>query len=136
MKKLLIISIYMLVGCSTQASRMADCEAQGVTHDTCYLAEHNRQSALESVSEKQALENSAKQFGQAAKTIKPFDKRLEGIEVKRDSIGIVSIDGKPAAPGETTPTSTSYESGFFTAIIYSNGKVALLKDHIFLGFMK
>lgn len=47
-----------LTGCSTPAQRMADCQAQGVSKDTCYLAEQNRQAAFNSAAMKQAMENS------------------------------------------------------------------------------
>ncbi|EKK5568151.1 hypothetical protein PN823_004573 [Enterobacter hormaechei] len=42
---LLGLSILLLAGCSTSASRMRDCERQGISRDTCYLAEQNRQSS-------------------------------------------------------------------------------------------
>ncbi|OAT27479.1 hypothetical protein M976_02185 [Buttiauxella ferragutiae ATCC 51602] len=42
-----------LVGCSTPAQRQAECQAQGVSKDACYMAEQNRQN----VALKQAMEN-------------------------------------------------------------------------------
>lgn len=39
---------------------MADCQAQGVSKDTCYLAEENRQIAILGTAEKQAMENANK----------------------------------------------------------------------------
>lgn len=43
MKKFLILgALLALTGCSSSASRMAGCKAQGVTRDACYLAEQNR----------------------------------------------------------------------------------------------
>jgi hypothetical protein len=41
MKKLVMIAVTLstLAGCTTQADRMAKCEAQGISRDTCYLAE-------------------------------------------------------------------------------------------------
>lgn len=62
----MVITI-VLAGCSSTASRMAECEAQGIAKDTCYLAEQNRQTAIYTVAEKQALENAAKQYAQAVK---------------------------------------------------------------------
>lgn len=62
----MVIAI-LLASCSSTASRMAECEAQGVSKDTCYLAEQNRQTAIHATAEKQALENAAKQYAQAAK---------------------------------------------------------------------
>lgn len=59
MKALLIAIILpcLLVGCSTQASRMRECQQQGISRDTCYLAEQNRQAAINAAAEKQAMEN-------------------------------------------------------------------------------
>nr|WP_318381607.1 hypothetical protein [uncultured Enterobacter sp.] len=136
MKKTLILAFTLLAGCSTQASRMAECQANGVSRDTCYLAEQNRQSSITAAAEKQALENAAKQYAQAAKKVTPFVKHVGDIEIKRDKLGIVSIDGKPAAPVEQTPDASSYEAGLFTAILYKNGKVALMENGRFAGFAK
>lgn len=58
MKKVtLAIFVCLLAGCSSPASRMYECEAQGVSRDACYVAEQNRQSAINSAAEKQAMEN-------------------------------------------------------------------------------
>ena len=38
---------------------MAQCEAHGVSHDACYIAEQNRKSNINAAAEKQALENVA-----------------------------------------------------------------------------
>lgn len=62
MKKLaLLVPILLVAGCSTAASRMAECEAQGISRDTCYMAEQNRQAtsraAYISASEAQAYKN-------------------------------------------------------------------------------
>jgi hypothetical protein len=61
MKKIMLMMVMMaagaLTGCSTAAQRQADCEAKGVSRDTCYLAEQNRQAAIESAALKQAMEN-------------------------------------------------------------------------------
>lgn len=54
---LFVSVVVVLTGCSTQAQRMSECEAQGISRDTCYLAEQNRQSNINAVAEKQALEN-------------------------------------------------------------------------------
>lgn len=62
MKKIILFVslIGLLAGCSSQAQRMADCQAQGVSKDTCYLAEQNRQTAILGAAEKQAMENASK----------------------------------------------------------------------------
>lgn len=58
-----------LAGCSTAADRMAKCEGEGLSKETCYATEQNRQTAINAAAEKQALENAANavQHGQAAK---------------------------------------------------------------------
>ncbi|SUW62792.1 Uncharacterised protein [Buttiauxella agrestis] len=61
MNKLMLVMVVVaagtLVGCSSPAQRMAECQAQGVSKDTCYLAEQNRQNSVNSVAMKQAMEN-------------------------------------------------------------------------------
>ncbi len=47
----------VLAGCSTEASRMNDCENKGVSRDACYVAEQNRQATINAAAEKQAMEN-------------------------------------------------------------------------------
>lgn len=135
MKKITMLAIVLISGCSTQASRMADCEAQGVSRDACYISEQNRQSTIHAAAEKQALENAQTQFAQAVKekahTWKGYD-----VEVKRDSLGIVTLDGKPAVQSEVTDKATAYEQGLFTIIFYKTGKVALMKEGQFVGYLK
>ncbi|MBF4813036.1 hypothetical protein [Cronobacter muytjensii] len=66
MKKLTLLAIIVtLAGCSSAADRMAKCEAQGISRDTCYIAEQNRQSNINAAAEKQALDNAAKQYAQS-----------------------------------------------------------------------
>jgi hypothetical protein len=141
MKKLVMMlsAGIALAGCSTQASRMADCEAQGVSRDTCYLAEQNRQSAITGAAEKQALENAQAlypQHAQEAKKVKPFVKHYDGLTIKRDTLGIVTVDGKPAAQDEVTSDATAYSQGLYTIIIYKTGKVAVMKDRVFQGYAR
>lgn len=59
-----------------------------------------------------------------------------GVTVKRDSSGIVTVDGKPAAPDEVTEKATTYQQGLFNVIIYKRGKVALMKQGQFVGYLK
>ncbi len=165
MKKLIIIGAIMLAGCSTQASRMQACEDQGVSRDTCYLAEQNRTNMINAAAEKQALENAARQYGEAAHkhphksaangctqvddanglcdehstkaNVKPFIKHVGDVEIKRDKLGLVSIDGKPAVEIENEGGNVSYEAGIFIVTIYGKtGKVALSKDRQFVAFAK
>lgn len=141
MKKLLVIAsvITAITGCSSQASRMADCEAKGVSRDACYVAEQNRQATITGAAEKQALENAQAAYpqkAQAAKKIASFTKHYDGLTIKRDKLGIVTVDGKPAAQDEVTPQATTYSQGLHTFIIYNTGKVAVMKDGRFLGYAK
>lgn len=36
---LLVLSAAIATGCSSPAQRMAECEAQGISKDACYIAE-------------------------------------------------------------------------------------------------
>ncbi len=54
-KSFSLLAVILLAGCSSPTSRIADCRAQGVSHDTCYLAEQQRQTAILSASEAQAF---------------------------------------------------------------------------------
>lgn len=62
MKKIiLLLSVAAaLAGCSSPTQRMADCQAQGISKDACYMAEQNRQTAILGAAEKQAMENASK----------------------------------------------------------------------------
>ncbi|WP_134185076.1 hypothetical protein [Buttiauxella sp. BIGb0552] len=59
MKKvmLMLVMAAALAGCSSPAQRMADCQAQGISKDTCYLSEQNRQNSVNNAAMKQAMEN-------------------------------------------------------------------------------
>ncbi|CAM4201707.1 MULTISPECIES: hypothetical protein [Lelliottia] len=107
MKKLLMIALAVsaLSACTSPAERMAKCEAQGVSRDTCYLAEQNRTTAMNAVAEKQAMENAAKavQHAQSAKVQDPLR------EASFTANGI----------------NATVSNGFFTAKI--NGKKAVVK---------
>ena len=107
MKKLLMIALAVsaLSACSSPAERMANCEAQGVSRDTCYLAEQNRTTAINAAAEKQAMENAANavQHAQSAKVQDPLR------EASFTANGI----------------NATVSNGFFTAKI--NGKKAVVK---------
>lgn len=62
MKKImLLLSVTVLMaGCASSSQRMADCQAQGVSKDACYMAEQNRQASIMNAAEKQAMENASK----------------------------------------------------------------------------
>lgn len=59
-----------------------------------------------------------------------------GVTVKRDSLGLITVDGKPAAQGEVTEKATTYQQGLFTVILYNSGKVALMNQGQFVGYLK
>ncbi|RJT52029.1 hypothetical protein [Rahnella variigena] len=136
MKKLLVIAaLTVLAGCSTQASRMADCQSQGVSKDTCYMAEQNRQTSIQSVALKQAMENSAKQYAQATKKV--VHARIKGIDVKifpADKQGY--IEGTAAYLDEDNADAQVYRKGVFTAIYYKRThKLVLMRDGQIYGRM-
>jgi len=128
----LIIS--SLAACSTQADRMAKCESQGISKDACYIAEQSRENAINSAAEKQALENAQKQYAQA--THKPVVKTGFGVTVKRGADGIVTVDGKPAALDEKNADASVYSQGNYQVIFYTKGKVALMENRQFKGYLK
>lgn len=141
MKKLMIVGVtaLFLAGCSNEASRMAECEAKGVSRDACYVAEQNRKATINGVAEKQAMENAQAlypQKAQAAKKESTFTKHYDGMAIKRDKLGIVTVDGKPAAKDEVTADATTYLQGLYTIIVYKTGKVAVMKDGAFQGYAK
>lgn len=49
MNKVLVVfgmlSVTLLTGCVSSEERMAECEKKGISKDTCYLAEQNKESA-------------------------------------------------------------------------------------------
>jgi outer membrane murein-binding lipoprotein Lpp len=65
MKKLMmiavVISVSALAGCMSPAERMAknmaECEAQGISKDTCYQVEKDNQSRMNAMYQKQSMEN-------------------------------------------------------------------------------
>ncbi|CAM3921824.1 hypothetical protein RAVI111496_19390 [Rahnella victoriana] len=107
---------------------MADCQSQGISKDTCYMAEQNRQTSIQSVALKQAMENSAKQYAQATKKV--VHARIKGIDVKifpADKQGY--IEGTAAYLDEDNADAQVYRKGIFTAIYYKRThKLVLMRD--------
>lgn len=137
MKKLLVIAaLAMLAGCSTEASRMAECQAQGISKDTCYLVEKNHQTAIEAAAMKQAMENAATQYAQAAKTI--VHTKIKGIDIKifpTDKQGY--IEGTAAYLDEDNADAQVYRKGIFTAIYYKRThKLVLMRNGQIYGRMQ
>jgi hypothetical protein len=145
-----VVIAILLAGCTSTASRMAECEAQGVSKDTCYLAEQNRQTAIYAAAEKQALENAAKQYAQSARLggqavqhaqaakSKTLQARIAGIDIK------ISPDIKQGYIEQTATVLTEenqyaqvYQKGVFTAIWYrQKHKIVLLRDGQIVGTAK
>ncbi|MNG91410.1 hypothetical protein D3C73_369860 [compost metagenome] len=132
----MVIAI-LLAGCTSTASRMAECEAQGVSKDTCYLAEQNRQTAIYAAAEKQALENAAKQYAQSAKS-KTLQARIAGIDIKiSPDIKQGYIEQTAAALTEENQYAQVYQKGVYTAIWYrQKHKIVLLRDGQIVGSAK
>ncbi|MEZ2696908.1 hypothetical protein ACBQ19_18500 [Hafnia alvei] len=135
-QKLLLIGVAagLLASCSSPADRMAKCESQGISKDACYIAEQSREYAINSAAEKQALENAQKQYAQA--THKSVVKTGYGVTVKRGADGIVTVDGKPAALDEKNADASVYSQGNYQVIFYTKGKVALMENRQFKGYLK
>lgn len=124
----------VLMGCTSESQRLANCEAKGISKDSCYLTEQNRQATMNAAYEKQALENAAAavQHGQSAKA---KTKHFAGMEIKGTSTGL-SIDGKPAAVIEKNKDATVYQQRLYNFIVYANGKIAVTQDGVFKGYAK
>lgn len=140
----------VLSGCSSPAQRMAECEAQGISKDTCYLSEQNRQNVYNEAAQNAAYANardaaagtgiwakkdkSAKQHAQDAH--KPGIKHWKGMKLELTKNGL-TVDGKPAAVSETNEKATVYQQGLYSYVVYANGKVAVLDDKgVFLDYAK
>ncbi|WP_211449602.1 hypothetical protein [Enterobacter mori] len=67
---MVVIGVSLLAACSSPAQRISECEAQGISKDTCYLAEQNKQASINAAAEKQALENAANAVQHAQTTHK------------------------------------------------------------------
>lgn len=135
-QKLLLVSVVagLLAGCTSSAERMAKCESQGVSKDACYIAEQNRINTLNAAAEKQALENAQQQYGQT--THKAVVKTGYGVMVKRGTDGIVTVNGKPAALDEKNADAAVYSQGIYQVIFYTKGKIALMENRQFKGYLK
>lgn len=132
---LVALSAAIAAGCSSPAQRMAECEAQGVSKDACYIAEQNKQAAVNAAAEKQALENAQAlypvQKAQSSKKVKIFN----GMKLVINSTGLI-VDGKPAALDESNADAKTYSQGLYVFIVYQSGKIAVMQDGKFLGYAK
>lgn len=102
-----LVSTVFLAGCSSPAQRMAACEAQGVSKDTCYLSEQNRQQGINNAALSAAYANAAnataEQHAQAAHVADPMREATLSSNVLKATLS----------------------NGFFTATV--NGKKATVK---------
>lgn len=128
-----------LMGCTSQAQRMAECEAQGVSRDACYIAGQNRQATINAAAEKQALENAQSVYPvqKAQSTHKGVKaKQWAGMTLVVTSTGL-TVDGKPAAMVEKEEKATVYQQGLYQYIVYSSGKIGVTDpDGVFKGYAK
>ncbi|KFC81031.1 Uncharacterised protein [Ewingella americana] len=139
MKAMSLVLVAMAAaGCSSSASRMADCQAQGISKDACYIAEQNRQASINSAAENAALRNAAAQYAQAAPKYKKVTARIDGIDIKiypADKQGY--IESTAAALIEENADAQVYQKGIFTAIWYKRThQVALMRDGKFVAKTK
>lgn len=102
-----LMSAVFLAGCSSPVQRMAACEAQGVSKDTCYLSEQNRQQGINNAALTAAYANAAnataEQHAQAAHVADPMREATLSSNVLKATLS----------------------NGFFSATI--NGKKATVK---------
>lgn len=136
-----------LTGCQSSASRMAECQAQGISRDACYLAEQNRKQSINAVAQKQAMENAANavQHAQAAHqapaeykpgNLKPINVKAHGIEFKRSRDGFAYINGSLAANDENNADASVYSAGLYSVIVYKSGKISAMKEGQYVGRLK
>ncbi|MFJ2974948.1 hypothetical protein ACIPDS_09795 [Kluyvera sp. NPDC087067] len=97
-----VVSAVFLAGCTSPAQRMAACEAQGVSKDTCYLSEQNRQQGINNASLAAAYANAANatQHAQAAHVSDPMREATLSSNVLKATLSngffAATINGKKA----------------------------------------
>lgn len=97
-----VVSAVFLTGCTSPAQRMAACEAQGVSKDTCYLSEQNRQQGINNASLAAAYANAANatQHAQAAHVSDPMREATLSSNVLKATLSngffAATINGKKA----------------------------------------
>lgn len=152
MKKLMMVAVAsaVLAGCVSPAQqaqqRMAECERQGISKDTCYLAEQNRQNVYNEAAQNAAWANArdaaagtgiwakknAKQHAQAAKAVHTFKWEGMKITIKGE---ILDVDGVLGALDENESQAKVYSQGLYTFIYYpAKGKLAVSKKGKFEGY--
>ncbi|HGH4634689.1 TPA: hypothetical protein ACJIWT_001206 [Enterobacter bugandensis] len=132
----------LLSACTSPAQRMAECERQGISKDTSYLAEQNRQNAYNEAAQNAAWANArdaaagtkkdVKQHAQAAKAVHAFKWEGMKITIKGE---ILDVDGVLGALDENEPQAKVYSQGLYTFIYYpAKGKLAVSKEGKFEGY--
>jgi len=97
-----VASAVFLAGCTSPTQRMAACEAQGVSKDTCYLSEQNRQQGINNASLAAAYANAANatQHAQAAHVSDPMREATLSSNVLKATLSngffAATINGKKA----------------------------------------
>lgn len=138
----------LLSACTSPAQRMAECERQGISKDTCYLAEQNRQNAYNEAAQNAAWANArdaaagtgiwakkdAEQHAQAVKATHAF--KWEGMKITIRG-EILDVDGVLGALDENEPQAKVYSQGLYTFIYYpAKGKLAVNKEGQFQGYAR
>lgn len=128
--------VSVLAACSSPAQRMAECEAQGVSKDACYIAEQNKQATVNAAAQKQAMENAQALYPvQKAQAAKKATYTGEGLTLVLSG-KTLTVDGKLAALDEDNADAKSYSQGLYTFVVYKNGKIAIMKDGQFAAYAK
>lgn len=113
--KMMVLAVLVgsaaLAGCSSPAQRMASCEAQGVSKDTCYLSEQNRQQSINNAAMTAAYANAAD-----ATRSKDVEQHAQAAHV---------ADPMREATLSSNVLKATLSNGFFSATI--NGKKAVVK---------
>lgn len=78
----------------------------------------------------------SEQYAQAARKSAVETWHYKDVVVSRDKLGIVSIDGKPAVMDAEELGNKTFSAGISQVIFYKNGKVALMQNGQFKGWMK
>lgn len=138
----------LLSACTSPVQRMAECERQGISKDTCYLAEQNRQNTYNEAAQNAAWANArdaaagmglwakkdAKQHAQAAKAAHTF--KWEGMKIAIRG-EILDVDGVLGALDENEPQAKVYSQGLYTFIYYpAKVKLAVSKEGQFQGYAR
>lgn len=113
--KMMVLAVLVgsaaLAGCSSPAQRMAACEAQGVSKDTCYLSEQNRQQSINNAAMTAAYANAAN-----ATRSKDVEQHAQAAHV---------ADPMREATLSSNVLKATLSNGFFSATV--NGKKAVVK---------